>query len=427
MKAMAAGPSDPSARMPALPFPTTVAVVDGRMSGHHTAYLRLITRMLLELGARVLLLCPEPREVETWLAARADQRDLAERLASASFRLPRPSRPPVGRLAGLAAYLGRWQAVARAIRGQGTRPRLVLFPWLDDFLTSARYISLISPWLLPLVFRHPWAGIFFRPHRIVVPRLGGGPPARHPYSALRLASCKRVFLLDEARLAILAQGRVGNRARRCPDFTDESPPTDDYPLLDELRERARGRAVVSVLGGLTRRKGVLTLLEVALTHREAPWFFLFAGELMEQHFSVDELERIRRLAVDPPENCHFACEYIPDEPSFNALVEASSVVYAAYQGFQNSSNILTKAALFEKPVIVSDGYLMADRVRRFKLGACIAQDSAAECGAALEVVSDPERFRREVGEARFGDYLRSNSSDILRAEFSELLGGRRRS
>ncbi len=422
MRAQSADVSDQPA---ALPRPGTVAVVDGTMSGHHTTYLRLVTKMLLELGARVLILCPEPLKIETWLAAQTVDGACMERFGSAPFRLP-PRPRPRNRLDGLAAYLRRWHAVAHAIRRHDPSPartnRLVLFLWLDDFLSSARYISLISPWLLPLVFRHPWAGLFFRPHQL---RPAPGGAGRHPYSALRLASCRRVFIHDEARLAALGEDRAAAKARRFPEFTDESPPRDGYPLIDEIRTRACGRAVISALGALAKRKGILTLLEAALSNSSQPWFFLFAGELMEQHFEADELARLRELSANPPENCCFSFKYIPDEPSFNALVSASDVLYAAYRNFHHSGNILTKAALFEKPVIVSRGYLMEERVRRFKLGTCIAQDNVAECAAALRMLSDPSRFRQEVGEPRFDGYLRLHSSACFRQELSELLGEER--
>lgn len=402
-----------------------VAVVDGRTDGHHTTYLRLVTRMLLDLEVWVLLLCPEPAAIESWLAAQNPGGDLAGRLVSEPFELPQPRRPPRTRLAGLAAYLRRWRAVSRAIQrheGFAGAPRLVFFLWLDDFLSSARYISILSPLLLPLAFRHPWAGFFFRPNQLRLPPETSSTQAhRHPYSALRLASCQRVFIHDETRLAALGHGREAGKARRFPDFTDEATPAADYALIEEIRARARGRPVVAALGSMSRRKGILTLLEVALASPDPPWFFVFAGELVEQHLSSSEVDRFLELEEKPPDNCYFSFEYIPDEPSFNALVAASDALFAAYLDFRHSSNILTKAALFRKPVIVSRGHLMARSTRRFNLGACITQDRPEQCAEALRLLRDPSRFRREVGEPRFDDYLRRNSLASFRNELVELV------
>ncbi len=39
--------------------------------------------------------------------------------------------------------------------------------------------------------------------------------------------------------------------------------------------------------------------------------------------------------------------------------------------------------------------------------------------------SDPERFRREVGEPRFRDHLRLHSSVVVRRELAEVLSEQR--
>ncbi len=437
MSSAAAGKGEPAAP-PESSRDSTVAVVDGLMDGHHTTYLCLVSKMLLDLGARVLVLCPEPEEVIAWLEEHTAH-DLSDRVATAPFRLPRPRHPPRHRLAGLLRYLDRWRVTARAIRrlcrgsgdGFAGPPRLVMFLWLDDFLSSARYISVLSPLFLPLVFRHPWAGLFFRPVHLRGLKDEADRPRRHPYSALRSPSCRRVFIHDESKLVALGQGHAEGRqakhharARFFPDFTDESAPDDDFVLIEELRARARGRKIACALGSMSKRKGILTLLEVAEAAEVAdescgdePWFFLFAGELVEHHFSAQELGRLRELSDRPPDNCCCYFRRIPGEPSFNALIAASDVVFAAYRNFRHSSNILTKAALFNKPVIVSRGYLMEERVRQFNLGVAVAQDSAEECAGALRLLYDPRRF----GEPKFDDYMQRHSLASFRAELAELL------
>ena len=98
------------------------------------------------------------------------------------------------------------------------------------------------------------------------------------------------------------------------------------------------------------------------------------------------------------------------------------MLYSAYRNFRHSSNILTKAALFEKPVIVSRGHLMAERVERFRLGVAIEQDSAAECAGALRRLCGADRPSAGAGASRFDDYLRRHSQASFRAQLAELLG-----
>lgn len=61
-------------------------------------------------------------------------------------------------------------------------------------------------------------------------------------------------------------------------------------------------------------------------------------------------------------------EKIPDESCFNALIAESDLIFAAYKQFTGSSNLLTKAAAFRKPVIVSRGLCMGRRVEQYGTG-----------------------------------------------------------
>jgi hypothetical protein len=53
----------------------------------------------------------------------------------------------------------------------------------------------------------------------------------------------------------------------------------------------------------------------------------------------------------------------PDEAQFNSLVYICDILFAAYNNFPNSSNILTKAAIFQRPVVVSNNFCMEKRVK----------------------------------------------------------------
>ncbi len=58
------------------------------------------------------------------------------------------------------------------------------------------------------------------------------------------------------------------------------------------------------------------------------------------------------------------------------MIDAADVVFCAFDDFPFSSNTLTKAAVFEKPVVVSEGYLMAERVRSYRTGEVVPQGNA---------------------------------------------------
>ena len=53
---------------------------------------------------------------------------------------------------------------------------------------------------------------------------------------------------------------------------------------------------------------------------------------------------------------------------FYALHSVCDILFGVYHQFAHSSGLLTKAAFFQKPVIVSKGYCMEERVRKYHLG-----------------------------------------------------------
>ena len=67
-------------------------------------------------------------------------------------------------------------------------------------------------------------------------------------------------------------------------------------------------------------------------------------------------------------------EDIPGEPQFNAFINACDVIFTGYLNFKGSSNLLTKAAYFNKPVIASEGFCMGKRVEKYHTGIVIKQD-----------------------------------------------------
>ena len=146
-----------------------------------------------------------------------------------------------------------------------------------------------------------------------------------------------------------------------PDFADLSAPATNYPLLQKLKEKARGRKVISLLGSINFRKGIKLLLESIPLLPKDEYFFLIAGKSSLTAQQENDL----RAFGESRNNCLFSLEKIPDESCFNALIAESDLIFAAYKQFTGSSNLLTKAAAFRKPVIVSRGLCMGRRVEQY--------------------------------------------------------------
>jgi glycosyltransferase involved in cell wall biosynthesis len=112
---------------------------------------------------------------------------------------------------------------------------------------------------------------------------------------------------------------------------------------------------------------------------------------------------------------------IPTEAALSHLMGSCDVIAAAYLDFPHSSGIQAKAAALGKPIIVSDGYLMAERVRRFRTGEVIPQGNARRLlDAALAIMADRDGWLRSM-RPQWQDYLEEHSVERLPQAFAGLL------
>jgi hypothetical protein len=125
---------------------------------------------------------------------------------------------------------------------------------------------------------------------------------------------------------------------------------------------------------------------------------------------------LRSFVAAPPENCLVHPAYIEDERELNSIIAAADILYAVYDDFRPSSNTLTKAAMFNKPVMVSDRYLMGERVRRYRTGATVASGTTEEIIAALETLRRTDR-----SEFGFAAYREDHSVEALKKQLAGLL------
>jgi glycosyltransferase involved in cell wall biosynthesis len=111
---------------------------------------------------------------------------------------------------------------------------------------------------------------------------------------------------------------------------------------------------------------------------------------------------------------------LPEE-SLNAVVASSDVVFAAYRNFPNSSNIMTKSAVFERPIVVSDGFLMAERVRHYCLGEVVPEGDIEALACALDKMLQPGYAEQLRSGARWADYKKDHSAASLEQVMKKLI------
>ena len=398
----------------------TIALIEDSWGGHRPTYLKIFTKTLLEFGHQVIVFCPEPIELSEWIAQNCCSH--LERFHAFEFYQTKLSSFPILQLRLILNAVNRWRNVKKTIENIslkiGTLPDLVFFPYLDKYL--APYLT---HHLIDKIFPYQWSGLYFHPWHL---RLGQkfwsicrGPLRQH--AVLKSSRCPAIAVLDEGIAEKLQRKVDGKPVVTFPDFTDRSPPDLSFPIAQQIKEKAQGRKIIGVLGLQSKRKGLLTLLEVARQTVNDNYFFVFAGSLAEQTFTSQELTNIQNLVESNLSNCFFHFERIPDESSFNALVDLCHILFAAYEKFPHSSNILTKAAILEKPVIVSKKFCMAERVEKFKLGLSIDEGAVLQCIEAIRYLCRQLELEERQLEPNFKGYRHLHSTEQLKTKFLQLL------
>jgi hypothetical protein len=359
---------------------TKIALIETDWDGHHRFFCNSFARILLELGHSVIVFSPEPADVSAWLEKNLVKTD---RLQVLELQPPQASSLPFSRISEPLTTIARWKSAANAIEQIAPNPpHLTFFPSLDHYLVSG-----VTHHLVDWIFPHPWAGLYLHPSYLRRPSRYISERMFAPSSVLKSERCRVVAVLDEG-VAEKLEEEIQKRVVIFPDVADAACPDTAFALLSEIRERARGRKIIGLLGSLELRKGFWNLLEAARMTTGEPWFYLFAGRLSDEHMLQEHWARLQRLASMQPENCFFHFQHIPSEEQFNALVEMCDIVFAAYLKFTSSSNLLGKAALHRKLLIVSDGYCMGERVERFRLGLTIPEGNVGRCVDALHQLLD---------------------------------------
>lgn len=312
--------------------------------------------------------------------------------------------------------LANWWRLHRAIQAVAPHADLVLIPYLDiPYLVRGLHGALIDT-----VFRMPWAGLLIAPvefRRPDVLAIGNQHSSR--LSAFRSKHCRALALLDEKATEGMRAFMGTRPIHVLPDVTDETLPSAQPPEVIEMLARAQGRKVILLIGALSKRKGILTVIEmaeIAQQNRE-PYFFAVAGPLDEMTASAEERAMLSKRLQQPLPANFFSCfKRIPDGAIYNAWVAASDLMYAVYEDSYHSSNTLTKAALFHKPILVVEDYCTAERVREYGTGEAVP---VASPEAALAAVRKMLSWRTDT--PRYDEYAVLHSERRLSEKLAQFV------
>ena len=411
---------------------STIAVISHLWQGHIPAYHRLLAARLLSAGHRVFSLAPVAEEeleliaepgalihlcfgqspatqlrVEDQVRSRPAWRRLLDRSGGAGF-LKRAILLELLRSARL------WKSTSASIEalekttGANIDMAILVYP-------AVGYLCPTLPaFIVDTLFPVPWVGIWNGPEMLADP----SPPLRRKDRAFRARHCRGVLVPDTSIRDGLGTLDPSLRVYAMPEIADLRPAQANHPQVAQISRDAEGRHIVGLLGNITLRKGILSFIKLAALAwtRQRPIFFVAAGDFSLSSCG-DEFDLIDEACRTAPKNFRLYPKRLADGPVFNAHVMACDVIFAAYHNFPFQSNLLTKAAAFAKPVIVSQGFIMERRTVEYDLGLAVPQDDAEKALQAATVLLElPPSIRR-----RYADYLNANSLDALDQVLAKLV------
>lgn len=395
-----------------------IVVIDGAWAGHHPSYVKAFARVLLNAGYKVSILCPAPEEMAEWftknLLPEAAEFE-AQYFSDRHIQLPRffPAR-----FKPLMICLAHWFHVSNSLSrltSLSGKPDMVFFAWLDNYLNGQ-----IPTWLVDWRFPFAWSGLYFHPrhHRS---KQSGVDSSALPENLIAKSRFACSLAVLDAGVANKIRITLSNKSVFIfPDFSDEIPHFKNYHLIEEIIGKARHRKIIGLLGSLERRKGLLTLIRLSQQPIAQNWYFVIAGELAEQTFSDKELNEVKLFFDEPRDNIFVHLGRISDDAKFNALVNMCDVIFAMYQGFMHSSNLVTKAATYGKSLLVSSGGYMEEVVRQYELGEVVsAGDDQAALASLSKLTAEGSAPGCSVG---MRAYSMEQSQEKLRKVLLDLVG-----
>jgi hypothetical protein len=168
-----------------------------------------------------------------------------------------------------------------------------------------------------------------------------------------------------------------------PDITDSSLPSKSAQIVNDIQAKAGGRHIIFMGGAIAGKKNLASWYELIRLADPKQWYFVQIGKIYHEALTPHDRQMFEEVSRHPPENLYLKDEYLSDEKIFNQVIATAHIIFAVYRDFTISSNMLGKAAAFNKPIVVAEGHLMAERVERYRLGCAVPEHDVSKMLQAL--------------------------------------------
>lgn len=353
---------------------TYICLIDFRLTGHHPVYLANFAQKFQELGCKVTIFTSDSNNCLDSLVNALPQLRISElKFVETSATTVNKSR----RL-GCRAYFNLiklQKEIESTERIFGQEFSFIFFAYLDDIA----HIDLKLPYLIKTPFTRKFSGLLMAPRERVLRKIS------FPLNFLLTSTLEHLsdhyseigLLVEDVQHQV--EKRLNTRTTVYPDFCSNAPAQKtESPVIEKVQSRIRNRITTSLLGSILPHKCVDLFIDCVNAANPDKHFFVIAGKFKKSAFAPEQWHKIQGIMDKPPENLLIFNEWLESEAIFDTLVQMSDYLFAYYRNFQKSSNVLSKGAFYKKPVIVSNKFLMGDRVQKYKLGYALSEKATVE-------------------------------------------------
>jgi len=400
-----------------------VAIVEWNQMGHHETYLRHYTNAFLNSGHPVIVMCKDPAKLTNWIAKHTNTQPsqfIAVELPDFAWDKQRIRRKR--RKQAFAWFknkifdIPKQRKIKQALRN-GESALNVKCGWVH-FACFYEHQAYTIKQLID-TFNLPWTSLYLLPNIFYACPNKTTKTSTQEDIAQKLLQDSRLrgLLLLNEHIAPAVEQYCNCPIIIAPDFADISLPT----ILineDQKKQQQKHNPTIGLLGYLLPSKGTISISRLLLQNKLKGHALILAGELPWDKYDAEQ--QIILQNIQQCESARTRFEWINDESEYNALIQECDILLATYTDFAHSSNTLTKAAIFNKPVIVNDGHLMAQRVRDYRLGEIIPEgDLNALRDAILKITTNTEHWI-QTNQPRWAAYRTRHSIESLSNSIQQL-------
>jgi glycosyltransferase involved in cell wall biosynthesis len=366
-----------------------ILLYDAIEFGHHKNYVIFFAKNLVSLQCRVSIIFPNAEKLKNEF--NEDEINHLQFFDHHKFDLKKSLRFKIWQ---------NWQELKYNFKRVHENVDLMFIMWFDDFKFNTDHPLILKTFLhyFNWTFKSPWFGI--NVHQVHFRK----PTTKHEIWSKELITrhkfCKGVGVFDEG-IVHQYQKNVKRPIYVFPDVTK----TD---LKNESNLEINNKIVLAGVGD--RRKGILRFIRASELSENTNWHFSIVGKINWKEFTDTEIQELQNALNTKNVS---STGFIENEAEMNDEIASADFVFAAYEDFPHSSNILTKAAAFKKFVLVNKGFLMAERATKYQLGLVLENDSILDLNLLHSKTSDLN--------PQFDLYCKTHSMNQLRSVLAEII------